>query len=93
MVDFHNHKLRPTFKNYPGFPYPGDLGFPGGSDNKTSVHGAGDQGSIPGLGRKRQPAPVYLPGKSHGWRDLVGYTVHGVTKSQTRLSDFTFQKL
>ena len=29
--------------------------------------------------------PVLLPGKSHGWRSLVG-----VAKSQTRLSDFTF---
>ena len=35
------------------------------------------------------PTPVLLPGKSHGWRSLVGYS-HGVTKSQTRLSDFTF---
>ena len=32
--------------------------------------------------------PVLLPGKSHGWRSLVG--VHGVAKSRTRLSDFTF---
>ena len=39
-------------------------------------------GSIPGLGRfpqrrKWQPTPVFLPGKCHGQRDLVGY---GVTK-------------
>ena len=34
--------------------------------------------------------PVVLPGKSHGWRSLVGYAVHGVARSQTRLSDFTF---
>ena len=32
---------------------------------------------------------VLLPGKSHGWRGLVGCS-HGVAKSQTRLSDFTF---
>ena len=31
----------------------------------------------------------WYSGKSHGWRNLVG-TVHGVTKSRTRLSDFTF---
>ena len=37
--------------------------------------------------RKWQPTPVLLPGKSHGWRNLVG---HGVTKSRIRLSDFTF---
>ena len=30
---------------------------------------------------------VFLPGKSHGQRSLVGYTVHGVAKSRTRLSD------
>ena len=40
--------------------------------------------------RQWQPTPVLLPDKSHGWRSLVGYIVHGVAKSQTRLSDFTF---
>ena len=35
--------------------------------------------------RKRQPTPVLLPGESHGGRSL-----HGVAKSQTWLSDFTF---
>ena len=35
------------------------------------------------------PTPVLLPGKSHGWRSLVG-TVHGVAKSQTRLNNFNF---
>ena len=34
--------------------------------------------------RKWQPTPVLLPGKSHGWRSLVGYSP-GVTKSRTRL--------
>ena len=38
-----------------------------------------------------QPTPVLLPGKSHGQKSLVGYTtVHGVAKSWTRLSSFTF---
>ena len=36
--------------------------------------------------RKWQPTPVFLPGKSHGQRSLVGYMVHGVAKSQTGLS-------
>ena len=27
--------------------------------------------------RKRQPTPVFLPGKSHGWRSLVGYSPWG----------------
>ena len=35
--------------------------------------------------RKWQPAPVFLPGKSHGQRSLVA-TVQRVTKSQTRLN-------
>jgi len=35
------------------------------------------------------PTPVLLLGKSHGWRCLLG-AIHGVAKSQTRLSDFTF---
>ena len=36
------------------------------------------------------PTPVLSPGKSHGRRSLVGCKVHGVAKSQTWLSDFTF---
>ena len=36
------------------------------------------------------PTPVLLPGKSHGWRSLVGCSNRGVAKSQARLSDFTF---
>ena len=39
--------------------------------------------------RQWQPTPVLLPGKSHGRRSLVGCS-HGVAKSQTLLSDFTF---
>ena len=35
--------------------------------------------------RKWQPAPVFLPGKSHGQRSLAGYSPQG-HKSQTRLS-------
>ena len=30
--------------------------------------------------RKRQHTPVFLPGKSHGQKRLVGYIVHEVTK-------------
>ena len=32
-----------------------------------------------------QPTPVFLPGEFHGQRSLVGYIVHEVIKSQTRL--------
>ena len=53
--------------------------FPGDSGSKESACNAGDQGLIPGLGRfpwrrKRQPTPVFLPGKSHGWRSPAGYS-------------------
>src|SRR5574337_504401 len=33
--------------------------------------------------RKWQPTPVFLPGKSHGWRSLVGYSPWGRKKSDT----------
>ena len=40
--------------------------------------------------RRKQwhPTPVLLPGKSHGWRSLVGCSPWGREES-TRLSDFT----
>ena len=69
------------------------MGFPGGSEVKVSACNAGDLGSIPGSGRS--------PGEGNG--NPVQYSclenpmdrgarwaaVHGVTKSQTQLSDFT----
>ena len=36
------------------------------------------------------PHSVLLPGKSHGWRGLVGCRPWGRYKSDSRLSDFTF---
>ena len=39
--------------------------------------------------RQWHPTPVLLPGKSRGWRSLVGYRPWGL-KSRTRLSGFTF---
>ena len=61
-------------------------GFPGGSEGKASACNVGDLGSIPGSGRspgeeKWQPSPVPLPGKSHGWRSLVGYSLSGCKES------------
>ena len=67
--------------------------FLGGSDGKASTCDAGDMGSIPGSGRS--------PGEGNG--NPLQYaclensmdggawwaTVHGVAKSQTRVSDFT----
>ena len=66
------------------------MDFPGGSD-VTFLYNAGDLGSIPGSGRfpgEGNGNPL-LPRKSHGRRSLVQATVHGVAKSQARLSDFT----
>ena len=41
-------------------------------------------------GRKTwQPAPVFLPGESHGQRNLVNYIVHRITRSWTRLKRLT----
>ena len=70
-----------------------DKGFPAGSEVKASACKAGDPGSIPGSGRS--------PGEGNG--NPLQYsclenpmdggawwaTVHGVTKSRTRLSNFT----
>ena len=39
--------------------------------------------------RQWHPTPVLLPGKSHGWRSLVGCSPWG-RWCRTRLSDFTF---
>ena len=35
------------------------------------------------LGRELQPTPVFLPGKSHGLRILVGYSPWGLKGSDT----------
>ena len=69
------------------------MGFPGGSEIKGSACNVGDLGSIPGSGRS--------PGEGNG--NPLQYsclenpmdggawwaTLHGVAKSQTRLSYFT----
>ena len=38
--------------------------------------------------RKWQPTPVFLPGESHGQRNMVGYSLWG-HKSWTQLSNYT----
>ena len=68
------------------------MGFPVGSDGKESACNAEDPGLIPELERypgegNGQPTPVFLPGESYGQRSLAGYTVHGVAKSRTQLSN------
>ena len=70
------------------------MGFPGGSEVKASACIVGDLGLIPGSGRS--------PGEGNGNPLQYSYlenpmdrgawwaTVHGVSKSRTRLSNFTF---
>ena len=67
--------------------------FPGGSEDKASACSVGDLGSIPGLGRSPgegsgnplQYSCLENPMDGGAWQA----TVHGVTKSQIRLSNFT----
>ena len=66
---------------------------PGGSVVKNRLANAGDMGSIPGLGRSSgegngnplQYSCLENPMDRGAWQA----TVHGVTKSQTQLSNFT----
>ena len=53
---------------------------------------AGDPGSIPGLGRSPGKRKDYSL-QCSGLENSMDCIVHGVTKSQTRLSDFHFLKL
>ena len=74
-------------------PTPVFFGFPSGLDNKESTYNAGDLGSIPGLGR--------FPGGGHGnpvWYSSLENSmdggawwasVHGVSKSRTRLKQLS----
>ena len=53
---------------------------------KNSLANAGDgrdMGSIPGLGRKWQLTPIFLPEESHRQRSLVGYSPCGRKESDT----------
>ena len=65
----------------------GQLGFPDGSGGKESTHNEGDVGSIPGFGRSPGEGKGY-PLQYSGLENFMDCTVHGVTKSQTWLSDF-----
>ena len=64
------------------YSFPNLMGFPGGSDGKTSACNVGDPGSIPGSGRSLEKEMAthsnILAWKIHGLRSLVGYTLHGV---------------
>ena len=65
---------------------------PGGSDGKESACSVRDPGSVPGLGR--------TPGEGNGYplqysdlENSMDCIIHGVTKSQTQLSNFHFISL
>ena len=67
---------------------------PDGSDGKSVCLQCGRAGFDPWIGkiRKWQPAPVLLPGKSHGRRSLVGYSPWGCKDSDmTEWLHFTFR--
>ena len=68
------------------------LGFPGGSDGKESACNVGDLGSVPGLGRSPGEGKDY-PLQYSGLKNSMDAIVHGVTKSQTGLSDFHFHQV
>ena len=63
------------------------MGFPGGSDGKASACNVGDLGLIPGMGRSPGEGKGY-PIQYSGLENSMDFIVHGVAKSQTRLSDF-----
>ena len=63
-------------------------GFPGAALAKNPPANPGDADSTPGSGRSprrraQQPAPVLLPGESHGQRSLAGYSPWGRKESDT----------
>ena len=60
------------------------MGFPDGSDGKESARNVEDQGLIPGLGGIHFSILAWrIPTDRGAWQA----TVHGVTKSRTRLRD------
>ena len=67
-----------------------EMGFPGGSDGRESACNAGEPGLIPGSGRSGEENDYQLQYScledfmDRGARQA---TVHGVTKSQTQLSN------
>ena len=79
------------------------LNFPGGLDDKESAYNL--PGFSPWVGKiswkkKYPPLPVFLPGKFHGQRSLVGYSPWGWTELDTteqiihtRQSVFTLLRL
>ena len=65
------------------------LGFPDSSVGKESACSAGDPGLLPGLGRSPEEGKGY-PLQYAGLENSMGWIIHGVAKSRTRLSNFHF---
>ena len=69
-------------------------GFPGGSDSKEPACNAGELGSIPGSGRfsgEGNGNPLKFSCLENSMdRGAWRATVHGVTESQTQLSDLVY---
>ena len=63
------------------------MGFPGGSAVKESACRVGELGSIPGLGISGEGKGYPL--QYSGLKNSKDCRVHGVTKSRTRLSNFS----
>ena len=70
-----------------GYPLQLTLRLPCSSAGKESACNAGHLGSIPGLGRSPGEGKGY-PLQYSGLENSMDSIVHGVSKSQTGLSDF-----
>ena len=71
-----------------------NMGFPGGSVVKKPPANTGDLGLIPGSERFPEEGngnfiPVFLPGKSHGLRSLVGNSTKGRKRVRHNLATKT----
>ena len=80
------------FSNFKLLMAPCLKGFCYGSAGKESACSERDLGSIPGLGRSPGEGKGY-PLQYSGLENPMDCIVHGVTNSQTRLSDFHFASL
>ena len=91
--------MRPWFDSWVGkipwrrvkLPTPVVLDLPCGLAGKESTCNLGNLGSIPGLERHPGKGNSY-PLQCSGLENSMDCTVHEVTKSQTQLSTFHFQK-
>ena len=67
-------------------------GLPRGSDSKESASNAGGLGSIPGLGRSLREGNGH-PCQNSGLENFMDCVAHGISESQTQLSDFQFSSV